>query len=134
MTLLSHVTIGCADFEGALAFWTPVMAALGAHLRFVDRSRPWAGWEPGGGGRPLFIVTAPFDGTAASPGNGTMVAFDTEDRETVDRVHALALSLGAGDEGEPGLRPEYHAAYYGAYFRDPSGNKVALACHRVPVD
>lgn len=106
------------------------MAALGAQLRFVDRARPWAGWEPQGGGRPLFIVTAPFDGAAALPGNGTMVAFETQDRVTVNRVHALALALGATDEGAPGLRPAYHAAYWGAYFRDPSGNKVALACHR----
>lgn len=106
------------------------MAALGARLRFTDRTRPWAGWEPASGGRPLFIVTVPFDGAAAVPGNGTMVAFETQDRATVDRVHALAISLGAWDEGAPGLRPAYHADYYGAYFRDLSGNKVALACHR----
>lgn len=128
--MFSHVTLGCDDFEAALGFWTPVMAALGARLRFVDRDRPWAGWEPAGGGRPLFIVTTPFDGTPALPGNGTMVAFETTDRATVDAVHALAMSLGGTCEGPPGLRPAYHAAYYGAYFRDPAGNKVALACHR----
>ena len=113
-----------------MGFWTPVMAALGAALRFTDRTRPWAGWEPAGGGRPLFIVTVPFDGAAARPGNGVMVAFEVEDRATVDRVHALALSLGGVSEGAPGLRPEYHADYYGAYVRDPAGNKVAVACHR----
>ncbi len=128
--MFSHVTIGCDDFAAGLAFWTPVMAALGARQRFVDRDRPWAGWEPGTGGRPLFIVTAPFDGNPAIPGNGTMTAFETADRATVDAVHALALTLGGRCEGPPGLRPEYHAAYYGAYFRDPTGNKVALACHR----
>ena len=128
--MLSHVTLGCNDFEAALAFWSPVLAALGARLRFVDRDRPWAGWEPPGGGRPLFIVTAPIDGAPALPGNGTMTAFETADRASVDAVHALALSLGGTCEGPPGLRPAYHPAYYGAYFRDPSGNKVALACHR----
>jgi catechol 2,3-dioxygenase-like lactoylglutathione lyase family enzyme len=106
------------------------MAALGAAQRFTDRTRPWAGWEPAGGGRPLFIVTVPFDGAMAAPGNGVMVAFETQDRATVDRVHGLALSLGATDQGSPGLRPEYHGDYYGAYFRDPAGNKVALACHQ----
>ncbi len=127
--MLSHVTLGCSDFETALAFWSPVMAALGARLRFVDRDRPWAGWEPSGGGRPLFIVTMPENGAPAIAGNGTMTAFETADRDAVDAVHALALSLGGTSEGAPGLRPAYHAAYYGAYFRDPAGNKVALACH-----
>jgi lactoylglutathione lyase len=126
--VISHVTLGCGDFDAALAFWSPVMAALGWSQRFVDRTRPWAGWEPAPGVRPLFIVTVPFAGQAA-PGNGTMVAFDCADRAMVGAVHALALSLGATDEGAPGPRPQYHAAYFGAYFRDPEGNKVALACH-----
>jgi catechol 2,3-dioxygenase-like lactoylglutathione lyase family enzyme len=128
--VFSHVTLGCCDFEAALAFWRPVMERLGARLRFVERDRPWAGWQPEAGGRPLFIITAPQDGAPARPGNGTMVAFETADRATVDAVHALALSLGGRCEGPPGLRPAYHADYYGAYFRDLSGNKVALACHR----
>jgi catechol 2,3-dioxygenase-like lactoylglutathione lyase family enzyme len=130
--VISHVTLGCDDFDAALAFWSPVMAALGARARFVDRSRPWAGWEPPGGGRPLFIVTAPLDGAPATPGNGTMTALDAPDRATVDAVHALALSRGATCDGPPGLRPAYHAHYYGAYFRDPAGNKVAVVCHRPP--
>jgi catechol 2,3-dioxygenase-like lactoylglutathione lyase family enzyme len=129
--VFSHVTLGCDDFEAALGFWSPVMERLGAKLRFVERDRPWAGWQPGSGGRPLFIVTAPQNGAPAAPGNGTMTAFETLDRATVDAVHALALSLGAVCEGPPGLRPANHADYYGAYFRDPCGNKVALACHRL---
>lgn len=127
--MFSHVTLGGNDFEAALAFWSPVLAALGWPLRFVERDRPWAGWESPGGGRPLFIVTAPFDGTPALPGNGTMVAFLASDRATVRAVHALALLRGGTCEGAPGLRPEYHAHYYGAYLRDPAGNKLAIACH-----
>lgn len=127
--MLSHVTLGCGDFDVALAFWTPVMARLGARHRFTDHSRPWAGWQPADADRPLFIVTSPFDGAPAQPGNGTMVAFLAPDRATVRAVHALALTLGGTCEGPPGPRPEYHAAYYGAYLRDPALNKVAIACH-----
>jgi predicted lactoylglutathione lyase len=47
----------------------------------------------------------------------------------VDRCHALALELGGRDEGAPALRPQYHASYYGAYFRDPDGNKLCVVCH-----
>ena len=46
-------------------------------------------------------------------------------------VHALALAHGGTCDGPPGLRPEYHAHYYGAYFRDPDGNKLCVACHGV---
>ena len=39
------------------------------------------------------------------------------------------MRRGGSDAGPPGLRPRYHAAYYGAYLRDPDGNKIALVCH-----
>lgn len=127
--MFSHATLGTNDFARALAFWTPVMAALGHRQRFVDPARPWAGWEPATGGRPLFIVTAPFDGAAASAGNGSMLAFDCATRAMVRAAHAAGLTAGARDEGAPGLRPEYHARFYGAYLRDPDGNKIGFACH-----
>jgi hypothetical protein len=61
-----------------------------------------------------------------------MVAFLAESREVVSRAYEVALANGATSEGEPGLRPEYHANYFGAYFRDTEGNKVCVACHSVP--
>jgi lactoylglutathione lyase len=60
-----------------------------------------------------------------------MVAFLAASRQQVQDVHALALAHGGTCEGSPGLRPEYHAHYYGAYFRDPDGNKLCVACHGV---
>ena len=59
-----------------------------------------------------------------------MIAFDATDRATVRLAHAIALAQGGSDAGLPGLRPHYHAHYYGAYFRDPDGNKFCVACHR----
>lgn len=130
--MLSHVTLGSADFDRDLAFWQPLMARLGWRQRFVERARPWAAWEPASGGRPLVILAAPWNGEAATPGNGTMLALLAPDRAAVDAVHALALAAGGRDEGGPGLRPDYHPDYWGAYFRDLSGNKIALACHAPP--
>lgn len=130
--MFSHVFLGVSDFERALAFYTPLMAALGLPPRFCDRERPWAGWQtPGSGqnGRPLFLVGRPYGGTEHQPGRGQMVAFLAARRALVDQVHALALGLGGRCEGPPGLRPEYHPHYYGAYFRDPEGNKLCVACH-----
>lgn len=58
-----------------------------------------------------------------------MIAFLAKDRATVERAYSVALANGAASEGAPGLRPEYHAHYYGAYFRDTEGNKLCVACH-----
>jgi len=130
--MFSHATLGTNDFASAVRFWSAVMGALGHRLRFVDESRPWAGWEPCGGGRPLFVLAAPFDGQAARAGNGAMLAFDCESRAMVRAGHAAGLAAGGTDEGAAGLRPEYHADYYGAYLRDPDGNKLCLVCHLAP--
>lgn len=127
--MLSHVFIGVNDFDRAMAFYSPVLERLGLVLRFTEPARPWAGWQTPGVARPLFLVGRPFDGQPAVPGNGAMNALLAADRATVDAVHALTLQHGGRCEGPPGLRPEYHANYYGAYFRDSEGNKLCVCCH-----
>ncbi|NRT56263.1 VOC family protein [Sphaerotilus uruguayifluvii] len=128
--MFSHVFVGVSDFDRAMAFYRPVMEALGLPLRFVEAERPWAGWQSTPGPRPLFLIGRPFDGLAHDPGNGQMTAFLAGSREQVDRVHAVALAHGGRCDGPPGLRPHYHPDYYGAYVRDPDGNKLAVACHQ----
>ena len=130
--MFSHVFIGVGDFDRALAFYTPLMAALELPQRFCDPSRPWAGWQSEPGPRPLFLIGRPFDGMAHAAGNGQMTAFMADSRAMVDAAHAAALAHGGRCEGPPGLRPEYHEHYYGAYFRDPDGNKLCVACHAPP--
>lgn len=127
--LFSHVFVGVSDFDRALAFYRPLMQVLRAPERFCDLSRPWAGWQSEPGPRPLFLIGQPFDGGPHAVGNGQMTAFLAPDRATVDNAYRTALSFGGTDEGPPGLRPEYHAGYYGAYVRDPDGNKLCFACH-----
>lgn len=127
--MLSHIFVGVSDFERSLAFYRPILESLGVKERFCDPARPWAVWESNPGPRPLFVIAKPFDGQVPSPGNGSMVAFLASTRSQVDETYQLALSLGGVSEGAPGLRPEYHAHYYGAYFRDPDGNKLCIACH-----
>lgn len=127
--MLSHVHIGVGDFERAFAFYSALMGELGYPLRFSEPQKPWAGWMTRERGRPLLLIGRPYDGAPAVPGNGQMIALLADSRGTVDRCHALALAAGATDEGAPGLRPEYHPHYYGAYFRDPDGNKLCVCCH-----
>lgn len=130
--MFSHIFVGVSDFERALAFYNPLMSTLGIKARFCDRDRPWAGWESSPGPRPLFLIGAPYDKLAHSAGNGQMVAFLAKDRNRVDEAFAVAIASGGTSDGGPGLRPEYHEHYYGAYFRDPDGNKICVACHTPP--
>lgn len=127
----SHVTLGISDIDRAVAFYRPLMEALGWEERFATRNPPgpWAGWSPPGKDHPLFIVALPVDGAAPSPGNGSMLAFSVDTPAAVDTVHALALALGATDARAPGLRPQGHADYYGAELRDPDGNRLGVVCH-----
>ncbi|SDF05876.1 lactoylglutathione lyase [Massilia sp. PDC64] len=127
--MFSHVFIGVGDFDRALAFYQPLLAALGLQARFCDRSRPWAGWQQPGQARPLFLIGAPYDGQPHAPGNGQMTALLAADRATVDAAWDIALAHGGSGDGAPGLRPEYHDHYYGAYVRDPDGNKLCVVCH-----
>lgn len=127
--MFSHIFVGVTDFKRALAFYNPVMEALGIQPRFCEPERPWAGWQSSPDPRPLFLIGTPYDGESHAPGNGQMVAFLAESRAVVAHVHAVAVANGGSSEGAPGLRPEYHQHYYGAYFRDPDGNKLCVACH-----
>src|SRR5437868_5318270 len=111
--MLSHVFTGVSDFDRALAFYTALMQCLGIEQRFCERSRPWAGWQSAGGARPLFLIGKPYDGQPHDPGNGQMVAFQAASRAMVDEAYRIALENGGTSEGAPGLRPEYHANYYG---------------------
>jgi catechol 2,3-dioxygenase-like lactoylglutathione lyase family enzyme len=127
--MLSHVHVGVTDFDRAYHFYTAVLAELDVALRFSDPVKGWAGWQKPGQARPLFLIGRPYDGEDALPGNGQMAALLAPSRDAVDRAHAVALAQGGADEGKPGLRPQYHPNYYGAYFRDPDGNKICVCCH-----
>lgn len=127
--MFSHVFVSVSDFDRAFDFYSAVMNSLGIAPRFCDRAKPWAGWHSAGGARPYFVICQPFNGQAHAPGNGQMVAFSAPDRTAVQAAYEAALAHGGTCEGPPGLRPQYHADYYGAYMRDPDGNKLCVASH-----
>jgi catechol 2,3-dioxygenase-like lactoylglutathione lyase family enzyme len=126
--MLGYTTIGTNDIDRARAFYDAVLGEIGARrvMEFPENGFTLYGT---GGRSPGLAVTRPYNGEPAQPGNGAMPAISVDAREKVDRVHARALALGGSDEGAPGLRtPEGERAFYGAYFRDPDGNKLCVFC------
>ncbi|WP_417277544.1 VOC family protein [Celeribacter sp.] len=129
--MFSHVTVGADDLDLAADFYDAVLVPLGLKQRVVEpdggpEARCWVRPEAP---YPRFYVYKPFDRTPARAGNGAMLAFVAPTRAAVDTAHAAGLAQGGSDEGAPGLRPQYAPDYYGAYLRDPSGNKVHIV-HR----
>ena len=121
--MIGYVTLGTNDLERAAAFYDALLAEIGA-TRFMefDTFIAWA-VDPD---KPGLALTRPFDGKAATVGNGVMVALAVDSRDKVDAVHAKALSLGGKDEGAPGPRGD--SGFYAGYFRDPDGNKLNAFC------
>ena len=123
--MYSHVTVGTNDMTRAEAFYDAVMGAIGQPSFFKAPGVLSYGTATG----EKFFVLHPFDKQPAQPGNGWHAAFRVGSRAEVDAFHAAALANGGSDEGPPGLRPHYHPNYYGAYVRDPDGNKLQAVCH-----
>ena len=127
-TMFSHITLGTNDLVRAAVFYDTVLATLGMERRYNAPEHGLVGYGEQGGKPQVFICT-PFDGEKATHGNGTHIALLAPSRDAVDCFHVAALAAGGSDEGAPGLRPQYHEHYYGAYVRDPDGNKLQACCH-----
>ncbi len=118
--MIGYTMVGTSDMEKAKAFYSPLLAEMGAKI-VMDIGR--AAFYGTAKGQPMFAVCLPYDKQAPNPGNGTMVALPGGSREGVDKLYAKAIELGAISEGEPGERMP---GFYGGYFRDLDGNKLAF--------
>ena len=116
--MIGYVTLGTNDLKRASEFYDAIATELGT--KRMMEYETFIAWGEMGGAAGIGL-TKPFDGNAATVGNGVMVALAAKDRAQVDRLYNLALSLGAKDEGPPGDRG---GGFYAGYFRDPDGNKL----------
>lgn len=117
--MIGYVTLGTNDLARAAVFYDAIAGELG-----VPRMMEYDGfiaWGKEGGGAGIGL-TKPFDGKAASVGNGVMVALEAKDEAQVQRLYDIALANGGSDEGAPGPRGD--GGFYAGYFRDPDGNKL----------
>lgn len=119
--MIGYVTIGVSDMAKAKTFYADLLSDMGAkvlldmgRIAFIGKSM----------GAPMLAVCEPFNKEANHPGNGNMVALQPGSKEAVDALHRKALELGASCDGEPGQRIPNQ--FYGAYVKDPDGNKLAF--------
>jgi predicted lactoylglutathione lyase len=116
--MIGYVTLGTNDREKSSKFYDALCSELGSG-RMMENDKFIAWGKPGGGAG--IGLTAPFDGNAASVGNGVMVAFEAKDQAQVQHLYDIALANGGTCEGPPGDRG---GGFYAGYFRDPDGNKL----------
>jgi catechol 2,3-dioxygenase-like lactoylglutathione lyase family enzyme len=119
--MLDHVTLGVGDFEKAKAFYDRALAPL--KLTALAGGPGWAGF---GDSRPFFWI-----GGGRATSGPAHVAFAASNRAEVDAFHGAAIAAGGRDNGAPGLRPQYHPNYYGAFVLDPDGHNIEAVCHTI---
>jgi catechol 2,3-dioxygenase-like lactoylglutathione lyase family enzyme len=122
--VFDHVGLNVRNYSASRAFYEQALAPLGYRVVFDGSEWKGAGFGTSSD-KPEFWVMErePY-------GAGTHIAFQCEDRETVDAFHTAALAAGGTDHGAPGVREHYHPTYYGAFVLDPDSNNVEAVCHR----
>ncbi|MGH8107689.1 MAG: VOC family protein [Arenimonas sp.] len=120
--MIGYVTLGTSDLQRAAKFYDALLAEIGAG-RFMESER-FIAWGTGPEAPGIGLIY-PYDGNAATVGNGVMVAIALDSADKVDRLYKKAIELGATDEGPAGPRGE---GFYAGYFRDPDGNKLNFFC------
>jgi catechol 2,3-dioxygenase-like lactoylglutathione lyase family enzyme len=119
--MIDHLKLHVRDVERSRAFYERALAPLGYRVML----EPAPGEVGFGAERPDFWLAR-----ARTAVGFAHVAFGVDTTDLVDAFHAAALEAGGRDNGGPGMRPQYHRAYYGGFVLDPDGNNVEAVCHR----
>jgi catechol 2,3-dioxygenase-like lactoylglutathione lyase family enzyme len=121
--MFTHVMVGTNDVDKARAFYDAAMAGLGIPGQHTPNGAFYGSPESG-----MFGVVTPRNQEAATHANGGTIGFQAKDRAAVDAWYAAGMANGGSDEGPPGERDYTQPPVYGAYMRDPDGNKLCAFC------
>ena len=119
--MIAYTTLGVNNFEAAKTFYSDLLGVIGAKYVLGNERIALYGRDVS---QPMLSICIPYDEGEPSAGNGTMVAIRAGEPEDCDALYAKAIELGATCDGPPGERmPGF---FYGAYVRDPDGNKLCF--------
>jgi catechol 2,3-dioxygenase-like lactoylglutathione lyase family enzyme len=124
--MIDHIGFPVSDYARSKTFYGKALAPLGyvliMEVQQTENDALAAGF--GADGKPDFWIGG--EGGLDKPLHVAIVA---KDRTAVDAFYKAALAAGGKDNGAPGLRPQYHPNYYGAFVLDPDGHNVEAVCH-----
>jgi catechol 2,3-dioxygenase-like lactoylglutathione lyase family enzyme len=127
--MIDHISFAVSDVARSKPFYDRLLGAIGIGVMMEVPAGVTASggatYGYGAAGKPYFWIA-----DNGRVGQGAHVAFAVESRALVDAFHAAGLEAGGTDNGAPGLRPHYHADYYGAFILDPDGINVEAVCHK----
>src|SRR5438552_6485266 len=119
--MLDHVSLGVRDLEPSRRFYDAVLRPLGI-VRIVDFQQRGSDYGTMVGPFGVeFTITLESD---SMPSRGMHVCFRASDRTAVRAFHTAALRSGGRNDGEPGLRPQYHGDYFAAFVLPPDGHRI----------
>ncbi|WP_437491513.1 VOC family protein [Sorangium sp. So ce1014] len=118
--LIDHIQLVVADIAASKKFYQAVFGAIGIPMGGEADDYFWAD--------ELFVSSVSSKAAAGVLTGRTHLAFQANDRATVERFHTVALAAGGKDQGAPGERP-YHPGYYAAFVLDPDGNNIEVVHH-----
>jgi catechol 2,3-dioxygenase-like lactoylglutathione lyase family enzyme len=127
--MIDHVSLAVADLERSKAFYVHAFRPLAITLMVevtAEQSGGGAYAGFGAAGKAFFWIGDGDGGSARA----THIAFTAHSCAEVRAFYDAALKAGGADNGAPGLRPHYHADYYGAFVRDPDGHNIEAVCHK----
>tara|TARA_R110000772_G_scaffold57890_5_gene131005 strand:- start:767 stop:1153 length:387 start_codon:yes stop_codon:yes gene_type:complete len=122
--MFTHICVGANDLDASQKFYDAVLTPLG--IKSAGKYSETACMYNTDAG--AFLVLKPANGGEACHANGGTIGFQAPDAAAVDAFHAAGLANGGTDEGAPGKRPQAPGNAYGAYLRDPVGNKISAYC------
>jgi catechol 2,3-dioxygenase-like lactoylglutathione lyase family enzyme len=118
--MIDHIGVSVSDVGQSKVFYRAALAPLGYSMLMEFGDASGFGVAP----KPDFWI-----GEGAMSGARGHVAFRADSRKVVDAFYKAAVAAGGRDNGPPGLRPHYHASYYGAFVLDPDGHNIEAVCH-----
>ncbi len=118
--MYTHICIAAEDLSQSKAFYDAALSPLGVQSIGQVNERTCVYASQSG----KLLVMKPADGNVATYSNGGTIGFQAPDQAAVDAFYAAGLANGGSDEGAPGIRVAAPGSPYGAYLRDPVGNKI----------